>query len=238
MMKSDLAGYKKVLAREFLLFLFSCFVVLLVFGYFFIYNWMIQSKDVEISKQISELKANELLVNFNKKKEARKLFFSDWWYYYQRGISKEDGVFSDSMKQFLAVDRQETYYKFWKTMNSLAYDNNPPQDWAEFVKEWNSVRPAFWFVDFCYEKGYHKPDDLFQFIKGVHWTNLEVENIRNINDRISNLKSEGLKFRPFSKEQITSYTYRSLIIVFGLVFILRYLVLAIRWSIITLRTRN
>ena len=238
MMKSGLAGYKKVFAREFLLFLFSCFLVLLIFGYFFIYNWMIQSKDVEISKQISELKAHGLLVNFNKKKEERKLFFSDWWNYYQRRISTEDGFFSDNMKQFLAVNRQETYYQFWKTMNSLAYDNDPPQDWAGFVKDWNSIGSAFWFVDFCYEQGHSKPDDLFQFIRGVHWTNLEVENIRFINDRISNLESERLKFYPFTEEQITSYTYRSLIIVFGLIFILRYLVLTIHWSINTLRTRN
>jgi hypothetical protein len=222
--------YKKIVAREALVLLVSCLFIYLYYGYFIFYNWRIDTQSAEFEREISKLESNDVVVNFNKKKAARINFFIDYLHFYRMEIRSEDGFGSERYWNSLELDQTE-YYKFWETIFSWSNRLISKDKWSYFTSN-------KYFVDFCVDQGFMKPEDLFNFSNSVYWTNLEVQNVRNINDRINSLEKEQKRLRYFSDDQVRKYSLYAIFSVFGVVFVLRYIIILTLWSVRTLRDKS
>jgi hypothetical protein len=211
-----IAKYKKIIAREVLILLVSCFCVSLVYGYLAFHNWRSEVKSAEMWKEEGDLRSNEDLILFNDKKRIRIEFFEQYRYH--------------CMYRRIDVS-PDAYYKFWETIFSWANENNQKENWSNYTSNKD-------FIEFNVDQGLEKPADLFRFAKSVYWTNLEVENVQNIINRLSRLEKEHRSLRYFSDDQVRKYCMYAIYSVFGVVFVLRYIIFLTLWSVRTLRDKS
>jgi hypothetical protein len=83
---------KKIIAREFLVLLFSALILGLVYGCFSVYNWNAHRKIAKFELNIKELKAEDVYRSFNEKKASRIDFF-DGYRMYLSFYSEESRTF-------------------------------------------------------------------------------------------------------------------------------------------------
>lgn len=212
---------KKIIAREFLILTMAIFIGLFCFLGTYLYNYLKRNKIDTLNENISQ----KLMASDSLRKS------------YDQKISKQQWFFD---KYFDKVNRQDEEFnsrdKLWKRLDFLALKDSIKYKWQNV---WTKD-----LVGFVKENGFSNGDDFNSFIVSNRITNDDVQGFNQslqIKTEIKNLTSEKenttkrlfLSFEQQLKFGVTSFVV-ALIILFGL----RYIFYAIRWSIKTLKQAN
>jgi hypothetical protein len=212
---------KKIIAREFLLLLFSAVLVGLIYGYYSIYNWNTQRKITDLTLDIKQLEAEEVYKSFTNKKSKRIDFFSGYRMYLLS--------YSEESREYVyQSDHNSEYYRFWPALFKFVKGNNSPSDWK------STGLPEV-FVQYCKSSGFSSPEEFYSFTNDLYWTNLEVQNVRSINSIIRSKNSEIKGIHLYSGQEISYMMRSAVLLIIGLVFGLRYLIYLTFWSVRTIR---
>ena len=211
---------KKIIAREFLIFMSCLFVALLFYSGTHYYNYRLHKKIQTLRQERDQL--NEAITNLSltisKKEKVQKEFYESLK---NEGFSIEESAYSDLWKKFQKRINDTIYINKWKTLYTPEY------------KEWHA---------FLEKRGLEEFNDFAKFINLFSFTQSDSISIQKTEEwrikraalylKISVLKNKPL---PHQKQIHVSLIFFSILI--GLSFLGRYTFKAIFWSIKILTKR-
>ena len=215
---------KKIIAKEFLILLSVIAIALISFPITYGYNVILSNQKQTLEDSLNNTPSLSY-ENINKLKLA-----------YNNKIEVQIGVFELATDIFsnVGVGRDiETRYKYWKVLLNDSYNN--------FINEYNSKR-SYW----KYYSNYHSDTiDSFESFKAflVKYTVNEKEqsdyDLAISNENYRNNIENRIKIIPFKilndKKQI-KVALNTFYILFTIAFILRFLMISIKWSIKELKS--
>lgn len=209
---------KKIIAREFLIFI----VCALVFGLAFIstipYNYVIESRidNLETTSQSLSDSINKIQLHFSPKIDKQKEFFE---------TSKSKG--------WLSIN--ENYHEFWIRLQKSVNNDRLKYKWNKFSANFKDELKD--------EVGFETGSDFENYIENNSLTPKEVEQntsaVKLIDEREtieSKIRTEKYKLMDFDDR--LEFSSVCLMIIGVLSFPLRYLLYAIKWSIKTLKQKE
>lgn len=209
---------KKIIAREFLIFI----VYALVFGLAFIstipYNYVIESRidNLETTSQSLSDSINKIQLHFSPKIDKQKEFFE---------TSKSKGW----------LTANENYQEFWIRLQKSVNNDSLKYKWNKFSANFKDELKD--------EVGFETVSDFENYIENNSLTPKEVEQntsaVKLIDEREtieSKIRTEKNKLMDFDDR--LEFSLVCLMIIGVLSFPLRYLLYAIKWSIKTLKQKE
>ncbi|MCR9066736.1 MAG: hypothetical protein NXI00_22390 [Cytophagales bacterium] len=209
---------KRIIAREFLLFLGCVLISSLAFIGTFPYNYSIDSKIDKFEKDIIPLTItiDSLETPFNAKVSMQKRFFEEW----QKNTDLAD---------------YKDYNEIWQRLEYLH-----KKDSIEY--KWNNVW-ANTLLEFYRSVGFKNPSQLDKFIKDNSLNDSELKiatetetvrvKVANFESQINNYKNEILDI-----DDQLNFAFIFLIITGVITFPIRYLFYSVKWSLRTLKQKE
>ena len=208
---------KKIIAREFLV-----LVILVLLGtisYFstYVYNYFNQNQKDSLK---TEIKQHTIIKDSLSKIISEKEYAHVWFF---KEVSKEYNV-----------EKYNSVEKWWNRSQSLAKNDSIKIIWET---DWKKD-PLY--IQFFNKIGFPNSDSLQNFIKRASYTKLEL-NTKNKADSLSKIITTLNKTynttRILSQNQQFEFLWKSILVLFILLFAFRYLFYAIKWSIKTLKDK-
>lgn len=208
---------KKIIAREFLILIVTALIGLIGFLGTYSYNYFKKSKTDNLNESIAEKNkiADSLIKPYNIKIGKQNWFFDK---YFAR-VNREDAEFNTSDK-------------LWNRLDNLAQEDSVKYKWE---KVWSKE-----LISFMKETGFQSGDSFNSFIIANRITTDDFENhnrAKKLNREIGKLESEkeAITSKMLSANQQVAFGFKCFIVAVIVLFGIRYLFYAIRWSIKILR---
>jgi hypothetical protein len=207
---------KQIIAREFLVLIFTCVLCALTLPITYFLNAYYSNK----AEALEELQSKkEALSDSLEKPFNKKLRIQSWFYEKVEDYGFTDLPPSDILLWEDALTNKDSIEIKWHT--------NP--DYKMNV------------IPFCKSINIKGPKQYYAFIVNntvTHKDSLDKKRSEAINDTVLGMINEKYKYyaSSMSYEQREQFTYNSFFVLIALLFGLRYLYYAIRWSIRTLNT--
>lgn len=226
------ANTKKILAREFLFFLLVFCITSISFAGIWFYRYY-QSNKIEqlgFEKNLLEKRRDSLLLDYNKKVENQSAFFVKYFRIYS----------------FSSEDRKSKYFDDYgipikgRDGNLLAFlrlNELYKQDSLSSLFDTHET-----FIAFYNAMGYKSLEQLNRFIEVNFITQLDIENTKTaklIDDKIIKIANEisGISKAKNAVDNPVNIAGWILLILFLILFALRYLYYGASWSITVLRNK-
>ena len=207
---------KRIIAREFLLFLGCVLISSLAFIGTYPYNYSIDSKIDKLEKDIIPLTIaiDSLESTINAKVSKQKWFFEEW----QKNPEYSAGKDYNEMWQ-----RLEYFHK----KDSIEY-------------KWNNVW-ANTTLDFTRSLGFKNPTQFDKFIKDNSLNDSELKiatETEPVRVKVANLESRIKKYKILDIDDQLYFALIFLIIMGIIAFPIRYLFYSVKWSLRTLKQKE
>ncbi len=205
---------KKILAREFLVTIIFLLLGVGLYYSTFPYNYYLENKKNKKATEINKLTGlrDSLVSIFEEKKTAQE------WFYKQ--VTTEYEVYN--------VNRVDV---LWNRFLEISDNDSIEIKWK-----------GKWKVDditLFFEKiGFSRPDSLNNFIKRYSYSKSESsakQKVENINNDIKILKKDFNSISILSPQMQIDFLKKSLLVLFIILFMLRYIYYGIKWSLKTLK---
>jgi hypothetical protein len=203
---------KKVIAKEFLLFIVGVIVGIIFLGSVYLYKNYLINKDLKYDNEIYSIdeKSKELLLKINE-----SYYFKDSVYNY--------------LKTYYGVNEMPSFEDFNKELNNKDYAKKIHENIEVLNKSIRSKE-----IEFIYPY-YELPYNLKEFeskIIGKDTSKLSIEYdvLYNTVDSLIDKKIE-LTNSFFYKTSYSNIMIRYVFLYFSLIYLLRYVIIGVRWSI-------
>lgn len=208
---------KRIIAREFLIFTAVIITEIILFCFVFFYN-SYQTNQIKNTEEIISNKSksiNAIISPINQKKKNLDWFFSK--------------VFSEFDVSNSVYSTPET---FWPVVQRMAKNDSTEYRWKN---NWSKEIIAF-YKKIGFENGKKLQD--FILTNAIDSKDkIRLKEVSELQTQIEQLNKAkyDLKNKIYDSKQTKNLMLKSILILFGLLFILRYLIYAILWSISILK---
>lgn len=222
--KQKNSSMKKIIAKEFLIMIAIISISLLSFLFTKGYNYFTQN-EIKISKDSLENIHALSVQNINSLQ-----------YDYLNKIEKQNVVFFLAQKIYNNIGygkKYETSHQFWNQLLE--------EDYESYTKNYNDHLPLWKDYQINYEENIYTYESFKKFV--IENTVNEIEQ-KNYEDAVSKAKHRtlisnritSLSIKLLSNKEINNYGLAIFLFLFIICFIVRYIFIAIKWSIKTLKT--
>lgn len=208
---------KKVIAREFLMLILLALMGSISFFSTFFYNYINQSQKDSLKTEIEQ----QTIIKDSLSKMIFQKEYAHAWFF-------------EKVSEEYNVEKYNSVEKWWDRSQFLAKNDSIKIIWETDWKK-NSE-----YIQFFSKIGFPNYDSLQNFIITNSYTKLEL-NAKNKADSLNNSITELNKTYKatiiLSKKQQLKFFWKSIIVLFVLIFVFRHLFYAIKWSIKTLKDK-
>lgn len=207
---------KKTIAREFLILTLTLAAGIVCFLCTHLYNYYLNNQADNLNKKIADntKTVDSLRYSYNQKMEKKNWF-------YEKLISKFDY-------------ERDSLDKVWNRLDDLAKKDSIKFRWKKWGKEVVATNK---------EIGLGTPEVFKAFIESnrIQATDIEKYNqALNVNKELTKLNTDKreIEDKKFSYNEQLSFGFKSLIFIVMILFGLRYLIYAIKWSLKVLKQKS
>ena len=208
---------KKIIAREFLMLVLLALLGTISYFSTHVYNYFNQNQKDSLK---TEIKQYTIIKDSLSKIITEKEYAHVWFF---KEVSKEYNV-----------EKYNSVEKWWNRSQSLAKNDSIKIIWET---DWKKD-PLY--IQFFNKIGFPNPDSLQNFIITNSFSKLEL-NTKNkadsLNKIITTLNKTYNTTSILSQNQQLGFLWKSILVLFTLLFAFRYLFYAIKWSIKTLKDK-
>jgi hypothetical protein len=212
---------RKIIAREFLMFILVVLIGLISFLVTYPYNYYRNSQVENLNAQIT--------IRTNLKKSLPETYITK--------KENQDWFYNKHIEEFGNVYKTYTSEELWKRLEKLAKSDSIIIRWD---KVWSKDNQT---INFFNRIGFSNPIKLHDFIKTNSFNKSELKNeskYETLDNEISTLNNSKID----NNDKVLSYNMQidifkySLIVCLFVLFGLRYLYYAVRWSLKTLKEKT
>lgn len=208
---------KKIIAREFLVLVILALLSSISYFSTYVYNYFNQNQKDSLK---TEIKQHTIIKDSLSKIISEKEYAHVWFY---KEVSKEYDVYKNNSVE-----------KWWSRSQSLAKNDSIKIIWETKWKKDTKI------IQFFNKIGFPNSDSLQNFIITNSYSKLELKTKNkadSLTKIITTLNKTYSTTSILSQNQQLEFLWKSILVLFILVFALRYLFYAIKWSIKTLKDK-
>ena len=209
--------FKKIIAREFLIFLVMLILGIVVFLCIYPYNSYRENQIEKVNKSITEkeLLADSLHKSVNKKIENQEWFFDK--------VSNEFDIINTEYSELKSL---------WPILQRIAENDSTEYRWNH---KWEKS-----LIQFHKSIGFKNAQELENFIEQNSINSkdsVQLGKSTEIRKEIAKLtkQKDRLKRKVFNDYEKEGFAIGIGVVLFGILFLLRYLIYAVKWSLRTLK---